>query len=109
MRLCLVFPICSNFGLVSVNLKSRLQAAVLEGAVVPTATCFKIWINPKKPFLLILMITSKDKEKMEIHAFERELRNIADITDDKITKKISWKHPHFHVAITPRGFSHVWR
>ena len=57
----------------------------------------------KETFSVILMITSEDKEKMEVHAFERELRNIADITDDEITEENLLKAPTFSCCQKSEG------
>lgn len=87
----LVSGVSNMFKFRSCKCKSKVQITGSRFGRCSIANCNMLQNldQSKETFSAILMITSKDKEKMEIHAFERELRNIADITDDKITKKIS--------------------
>ena len=55
------------------------------------------------------MITQEDGKSMEVQAFERELRAIAQIEDDNIQDQNLLEGKPFSFKINPRDITNVWR
>ena len=64
----------------------------------------------KETFSAILMIASPDRPDYEVHAFEKELRKIAAITDGEVNEEQLLECTPFSCCTSAKGvLTSVWR
>ena len=95
-----------------IKCKSKVQITGSRFGRCTNASCSMLQNldDSKETFSAILMISSEDKEKTEVHAFERELRNIANIKAGDITEENLLEATKFSCCKNSKGIlTHVWR